>query len=77
MPTKMRVILFLFDALGDRLFVATGEVTGNGFAFFFGFSALEDDDFLHRKNGLKVKQTDFKGTAQSQFRGFKKPSFTT
>jgi hypothetical protein len=41
------VVFLLLNTLGDRLFVALGEIAGDGLSFFAGFGAFEYDDFLH------------------------------
>jgi hypothetical protein len=47
------VVLLLFDALGDGLFIARGEVTGSGLTFFFSFGAFECDEVLHGFEKIK------------------------
>jgi hypothetical protein len=41
------IVFLLLNTLGDRLFVALGEIAGDGLSFFAGFGAFEYDDFLH------------------------------
>jgi hypothetical protein len=40
-------LYFFLDPLRDGLFVAPREVAGDGLALFFGFGALQGDEFLH------------------------------
>lgn len=47
------IVLLLLNAFRDGLLVTASEIAGDRFAFFFGFGAFEDNDFLHKENGLK------------------------
>src|SRR5262245_16799982 len=53
---EVRVVFLLLDALRDGLLVAEREVTGGRLALFFGFGALQGDEFLHDLNRLKGQE---------------------
>ena len=50
---EVRIVLLLLDALGDGFLVPLGEIAGHRFALFTRLGALQDDLFLHDRNGLK------------------------
>ena len=52
---QVRVILLLLDALGDRLLVTEGKVTGNRFPLLLGLGALQDDLLLHGCEKVKLR----------------------
>jgi hypothetical protein len=44
---EMRIVFLFLDTLRHGFLVPEGEVTGDGFALFLGFSAFQGDEFLH------------------------------
>ena len=46
-PAQEGIVFLLLNALGHGLFVARGEIAGNGLPLLLGFGAFQGDDFLH------------------------------